>query len=108
MKYACVTAALSAPLSPKARVIAGVRLRAIPGVVSAVAEEKAIRLWFRGKALNPGAERLLRRYQAEAAKAEPEKRVTLLADPKKREEKEKFFAPYVIENVIHATLKVEE
>lgn len=72
MKYACVTAALSAPLSPKARVMAGVRLRALPGVVSAVAEEKAIRLWFRGKALNPGAARLLRRYQAEAAKAEPE------------------------------------
>ena len=45
---------------------------------------------------------------ARAAKDEPEKRVTLLADPKKREEKEKFFAPYVIENVIHATLKVEE
>lgn len=45
---------------------------------------------------------------ARAAKEEPEKRVTLLADRKKREEKEKFFAPYVIENVIHATLKVEE
>ena len=44
---------------------------------------------------------------ARAAKAEPEKRVTLLADPNKREEKEKFFAPYVIENVIHTTLKVE-
>jgi len=29
----------------------------------------------------------------------------LLGDPKKKEEK--FFAPYVIENVIHATLKVE-
>ena len=45
---------------------------------------------------------------AHAAQNEPEKRVTLLADPKKKEEKEKFFAPYVIENVIHATLKVEE
>lgn len=45
---------------------------------------------------------------ARAAKDEPEKRVTLLADPNKKEEKEKFFAPYVIENVIHATLKVEE
>lgn len=72
MTYACVTVPISATLSPKARVMAGVRLRAIPGVVSAVAEEKAIRLWFRGKALNPGAVRLLRRYQAEAAKAEPE------------------------------------
>lgn len=45
---------------------------------------------------------------ARAAQDEPEKRVTLLADPKKKDEKEKFFAPYVIENVIHATLKVEE
>ena len=31
-----------------------------------------------------------------------------VTDPNKKEEKEKFFAPYVIENVIHATLKVEE
>ena len=45
---------------------------------------------------------------ARAAKEEPEKRVKLLADPNKKEAKEKFFAPYVIENVIHATLKVEE
>ena len=45
---------------------------------------------------------------ARAAKEEPEKRVKLLADPNKKEEKERFFAPYVIENVIHATLKVEE
>ena len=45
---------------------------------------------------------------ARAGQDEPEKRVTLLADPKKKDEKEKFFAPYVIENVIHATLKVEE
>ena len=43
-----------------------------------------------------------------AAQQPEEKRVTLLADPKKRDEKERFFAPYVIENVIHATLKVEE
>ena len=48
------------------------------------------------------------RASARAAKEESEKRVTLLADRKKKEEKEKFFAPYVIENVIHATLKVEE
>ena len=45
---------------------------------------------------------------ARAAKQGEEKRITLLADPKKKEEKEKFFAPYVIENIIHATLKVEE
>lgn len=72
MKCACVTVALSTPLSQKVRVMAGVRLRAIPGVVSAVAEEKAIRLWYRGKALSPAAARLLRRYQAEAAKEEPQ------------------------------------
>ncbi|MGP1471850.1 MAG: heavy metal translocating P-type ATPase [Schwartzia sp. (in: firmicutes)] len=72
MKCACVTVALSTPLSPDVRVMAGVRLRAIPGVVSAVAEEKAIRLWYRGKALSPAAAQLLRRYQAEAAKEEPQ------------------------------------
>lgn len=72
MKCVCVTTALSTPLPHEVRVMAGVRLRAIPGVVSAVAEEKAIRLWYRGKALSPAAVRLLRRYQAEAAKEEPQ------------------------------------
>ena len=46
---------------------------------------------------------------ARAAKKEQDKGgVKLLADEKKREKKERFFAPYVIENVIHASLKVEE
>ena len=69
-----------------------------PGAAPVPTSEKEMKK--RMKAAEKAAER--------AAKAEPEKRVTLLADPKKREEKEKFFAPYVIENVIHATLKVEE
>ena len=69
-----------------------------PGAAPAPTSEKEMKK--RMKAAAKASER--------AAKAEPEKRVTLLADQKKREEKEKFFAPYVIENVIHATLKVEE
>ena len=69
-----------------------------PGAAPAPTSEKEMKK--RMKAAAKASER--------AAKAEPEKRVTLLADRKKREEKEKFFAPYVIENVIHATLKVEE
>ena len=69
-----------------------------PGAAPAPTSEKEMKK--RMKAAAKASER--------AAKEEPEKRVTLLADRKKREEKEKFFAPYVIENVIHATLKVEE
>ena len=42
-----------------------------------------------------------------AAAKEEQKKVTLLSDAKKDAQK-KFFAPYVIENVIHASLKVEE
>ena len=43
-----------------------------------------------------------------AKKEQTQGGVKLLADEKKREKKERFFAPYVIENVIHASLKVEE
>ncbi len=42
-----------------------------------------------------------------AASKEEHNKVTLLSDAKK-DAREKFFAPYVIENVIHASLKVEE
>ena len=69
-----------------------------PGAVPAPTSEKEMKK--RMKAAEKAA--------ARAAKDESEKRVTLLADPNKKEEKEKFFAPYVIENVIHATLKVED
>ena len=67
-----------------------------------------------GAAPAPTSDKEMKKRMREAAKASEraakqasEKRVTLLGDPKKKEEKEKFFAPYVIENVIHATLKVE-
>ena len=72
MSYACLTVPLSGTMPAETRVMAGVRLRAVPGIVSAVAEEKAIRLWYRGKALSPAAVRLLKRYQEEAAKGETE------------------------------------
>ena len=42
-----------------------------------------------------------------AASKEEHNKVTLLSDARK-DAREKFFAPYVIENVIHASLKVEE
>ena len=69
-----------------------------PGAAPAPTSEKEMKKRMKAAA----------KASARTAQAEPEKRVTLLADPKKREEKEKFFAPYVIENVIHTTLKVEE
>ena len=69
-----------------------------PGAAPAPASDKEMKKRMRAAA--KAAQR--------AAQQPEEKRVTLLADPKKRDEKERFFAPYVIENVIHATLKVEE
>lgn len=69
-----------------------------PGAAPAPTSEKEMKRRMKAAA----------KASARAAKAEPEKRITLLADPNKKEEKEKFFAPYVIENVIHATLKVED
>ena len=69
-----------------------------PGAAPAPTSEKEMKKRMKAAA----------KASARAARTEPEKRVTLLANPNKKEEKEKFFAPYVIENVIHATLKVEE
>lgn len=70
-----------------------------PGASPAPASEKELK-----KRIKEAA-----KASARAAKAEQEKGgVKLLADEKKREKKEKFLAPYVIENVIHASLKVEE
>jgi hypothetical protein len=69
-----------------------------PGAAPAPTSEKEMKRRMKAAA----------KASARAAKEEPEKRVKLLADPNKKEAKEKFFAPYVIENVIHATLKVEE
>ncbi len=69
-----------------------------------------------GAAPAPASEKELKKRIKEAAKAsaraakkeQTQGGVKLLADEKKREKKERFFAPYVIENVIHASLKVEE
>jgi len=69
-----------------------------------------------GAAPVPPSEKELKKRIKQAAKAsaraakkqQEEGGVKLLADEKKREKKEKFFAPYVIENIIHASLKVEE
>lgn len=69
-----------------------------------------------GAAPAPTSEKELKKRIKEAAKAsaraakkeQTQGGVKLLADEKKREKKERFFAPYVIENVIHASLKVEE
>ena len=69
-----------------------------PGAAPAPTSEKEMKKRMKAAA----------KASARAAKEEPEKRVKLLVDPNKKEAKEKFFAPYVIENVIHATLKVEE
>lgn len=69
-----------------------------PGAAPAPSSEKEMKKRMRAAA----------KASARAAEREEPKRVTLLGDPKKKDEREKFYAPYVIENVIHATLKVEE
>ena len=69
-----------------------------PGAAPAPSSEKEMKKRMRAAA----------KASARAAEREKPKRVTLLGDPKKKDEREKFYAPYVIENVIHATLKVEE
>ena len=69
-----------------------------PGVAPAPSSEKEMKKRMRAAA----------KASARAAEREEPKRVTLLGDPKKKDDRERFYAPYVIENVIHATLKVEE
>ena len=69
-----------------------------PGAAPAPSSEKEMKKRMRAAA----------KASARAAEREEPKRVTLLGDPKKKDDREKFYAPYVIENVIHATLKVEE
>ena len=68
-----------------------------PGAASAPSSEKEMK-----KRMRAAAE-----ASARAAAREEPKHVTLLGDPKK-DKREKFYAPYVIENVIHAALKVEK
>ena len=69
-----------------------------PGTAPAPSSEKEMKKRMRAAA----------KASARAAEREEPKRVTLLGDPKKKDDRERFYAPYVIENVIHATLKVEE
>lgn len=69
-----------------------------PGAAPAPSSEKEMKKRMRAAA----------KASARAAEREEPKRVTLLGDPKKKDDRERFYAPYVIENVIHATLKVEE
>ena len=68
-----------------------------PGAAPAPSSEKEMK-----KRMRAAAE-----ASARAAAREEPKHVTLLGDPKK-DKREKFYAPYVIENVIHAALKVEK
>lgn len=72
MNCACVTVPLAAPLAREERIMAGVRLRAVAGIVSAIIEEKEIRVWHTGARLHPAGERLLSRYQKEAERRETE------------------------------------
>ena len=72
MNCACVTVPLTAPLAREERIMAGVRLRAVAGVVSAIVEGKEIRVWHTGARLHPAGERLLSRYRKEAERRETE------------------------------------
>ena len=73
MMYRVVTAPLASALPQELRILAGVRLRAVHGVVSAAVEDRRIRVWHSGPRLAPAAQRWIRRCQdeAEARGAEP-------------------------------------
>ncbi len=72
MMYRVVTVPLASVLPQETRILAGVRLRTMPGIVSAAVEEKRLRVWHTGVRLAPAAQRLIRRYQTEAEQRETE------------------------------------
>ena len=73
MSYRLVTVPLLSELSHEARILAGARLRAAQGVVSAAADGKCLRVWHKGAYLSPAALRLVRRIREESGQraAEP-------------------------------------
>lgn len=73
MSYRLVTVPLLSELSHEARILAGARLRAAQGVVSAAADGKCLRVWYKGAYLSPAALRLVRRIREESGQraAEP-------------------------------------
>ena len=72
MNIRLVKAPLASVLSHEARLLAGVRLRAVRGVVSVAADGNCLRVWHTGAQLAPAAQRLIRRIQSEAAAREAE------------------------------------
>ncbi len=72
MMYRVVTVPLASVLPQETRILAGVRLRTMPGIVSAAVEENRLRVWHTGVRLAPAAQRLIRRYQTEAEQRETE------------------------------------
>lgn len=72
MMHRCVTIKLASPLPKEKRLLAAARLRSMAGVISAVVDEKQIRVWHSGATLNPSAQRMILRYENEATAHESE------------------------------------
>ncbi|MCR5559170.1 MAG: heavy metal translocating P-type ATPase [Schwartzia sp.] len=66
MSYRLVSVPLAAELSHEERILAGARLRAAKGVVSAAAEGKLLRVWYSGLRLSPAALRQVKRIRQRA------------------------------------------
>ncbi|MBE6097407.1 MAG: heavy metal translocating P-type ATPase [Schwartzia succinivorans] len=63
MNYRLVSVPLASELSHEARLLAGARLRAARGVVSAAADGKTLRVWYRGMRLSDAAMRQIQRIR---------------------------------------------
>ena len=63
MNYRLVSVPLASELSHEARLLAGARLRAARGVVSAAADGKTLRVWYRGTRLSDAAMRQIKRIR---------------------------------------------
>lgn len=73
MNYRLVSVPLASELSHEARLLAGARLRAARGVVSAAADGKTLRVWYRGTRLSDAAMRQIQhiREKTEERVSEP-------------------------------------
>ncbi len=69
MSCRLITVPLAGALPREERIMAGVRLRAAAGVISASLEDKNLRVWFRGDRLSAAARRLIHQYRTTSAGA---------------------------------------
>ncbi len=70
--YRSAVATLGAEIPSEKRILAGVRMRSLPGVVSVAFNAKKLTVWYRGARLSDAAMRYIRKIQSEGASHEAE------------------------------------